>query len=102
VFAGRAGSAMTAELGSMKVTEQIDALLAMATSPVKYLVIPRFLACVSMMPLLDVFANISGIFGGALVANINAGVPYNVYFDSIKSFSLMSDFTGGMIKAAVF
>ena len=102
VFAGRAGAAITAELGSMKVTEQLDALVAMATSPVKYLVVPRFIACVSMVPLLCVFGNLSGIFGGMLVANLSASVPVKVFFDSIQQNVVMWDFWGGLWKAAIF
>ncbi len=102
VFSGRAGSAITAELGSMKVTEQIDALEAMATSPVSYLVVPRFISCLCMVPVLTVFGNVAGIFGGAFVANVNANVPYNVFFDSIKSNLAWHDVYGGLIKAIIF
>ena len=70
VVAGRAGSAIAAEIGTMKVTEQIDALKALATSPVQYLVAPRFLACMIMVPALTVFAHLIGMFGGYVVASI--------------------------------
>ena len=73
VVAGRAGSAIAAELGTMKVTEQVDALKALATSPVQYLVVPRFLACAIMVPILTIFANLIGVFGGYLVSVYQVG-----------------------------
>lgn len=102
VVAGRAGSAITAELGSMKVTEQIDALKAMAISPVKYLVVPRFLACLIMVPILTLFANLFGTVGGAFIAKVTANIPHKVFFDSIKTMLEMSDVWGGLYKAIVF
>jgi phospholipid/cholesterol/gamma-HCH transport system permease protein len=102
VVAGRAGSAITAEIASMKVTEQIDALDAMATSPVKYLVVPRFLACLAMVPILTLFANISGVCGGCLVANIQANITPKMFFDSIRNMVYMSDFWGGIEKSLIF
>ena len=68
VLAGRVGAAITAEIGSMKVTEQIDALRVMATDPVGYLVVPRFVACILMTPIIVTFANFMGIAGGFFVA----------------------------------
>jgi len=102
VVAGRAGSAITAEMGSMKVTEQIDALDAMAVSPTKYLVVPRFLALLAMLPLLTMFADLAGIVGGGLVAKMQADVPYRLYFDSITSNLQMEDVWKGLAKALVF
>lgn len=102
VVAGRAGSAITAELGSMKVTEQIDALKAMAVSPVKQLVVPRLIACIVMLPILTLFANLFGTVGGAFIAKQTANIQYKVFFDSIKAMLEMSDLWGGMYKAAVF
>lgn len=102
VFAGRAGSAITAELGSMKVTEQIDALKAMAVSPVKQLVVPRFIACLAMLPVLTLFANLFGVVGGALIAKQIANIQFQAFFDSIRALLDMSDLWGGMYKAIVF
>ncbi|MBI2252303.1 MAG: ABC transporter permease [Armatimonadetes bacterium] len=102
VVAGRAGSAITAEIGSMKVTEQIDALQAMAVSPVKYLVVPRFLACLAMIPLLTVFANLCGVSGGALIAYKTANIAPRIFFDSVRNIVDMHDFWGGIYKAGVF
>lgn len=76
VVAGRAGSAIAAEIGTMKITEQVDALRALATSPTQYLVVPRFMACLIMLPVLTVFANLFGMIGGYLVAVYQIGVVY--------------------------
>jgi phospholipid/cholesterol/gamma-HCH transport system permease protein len=102
VVAGRAGSAITAELGSMKVTEQIDALQAMGVSPVRYLVVPRLIACLIMIPILTLFADIAGTMGGAAIANLHAGISSQIYFDSISNMVVMSDLWAGLIKALVF
>lgn len=102
VAAGRVGSAIAAELGSMRVTEQIDALEAMAVPPTKYLVVPRFLACCFMMPILTLFGNTSGILGGSFAANYLAGIPYKIFFDSISNMTVPNDLIGGLIKALIF
>lgn len=102
VIAGRVGAAITAEIGSMKVTEQIDALRVMATNPVAYLVVPRFLACVLMTPLLVVFADLIGTIGGYLVATLYADLSSYTYLHSIKVFAVVSDVTGGLVKAMFF
>lgn len=102
VVAGRAGSAITAEIGSMKVTEQIDALEVMAVSPVKYLVVPRLIACVILFPILTLFADCAGVLGGGVVANILAGIDLSLYTDSIKNMLFMEDFLGGLYKSVFF
>ncbi|MGI6092360.1 MAG: ABC transporter permease [Veillonellaceae bacterium] len=102
VVAGRVGAAITAEIGSMKVTEQIDALRVMATNPVAYLVVPRFLACVLMTPILVVFGDVIGTIGGYLVATLYAGISSFTYIHSIKVFAVINDITGGLVKAMVF
>ena len=102
VFAGRIGAAIAAELGTMKVTEQIDALKVMATNPITYLVVPRFLAAVLMMPVLIVFANGIGNIGGWVVAHYYAGISNFTYVNSIKVFADIFDVTGGMLKSMVF
>ena len=102
VVAGRAGSAITAEIGSMKVTEQIDALEMLAVPPVGYLVVPRVLAMLVMMPLLTLFSDISGLVGGSIVAFENAGIPYQVFWDSVRQMTLMSDLMLGLAKSLVF
>lgn len=102
VVAGRAGSAITAEIGSMKVTEQIDALKMLAVSPVGYLVVPRLLALLVMVPLLTLFSDISGLIGGSLVANDSAGIPYQVFWDSVRRMTLPVDLFKGLFKSLIF
>lgn len=101
VIAGRVGSSMAAELGSMKVTEQIDALRALATSPVEYLVVPRFLACVIMLPILVVFADVVGTAGGYLVA-VKAGVTSESYIASVQHLTVFYDVFAGLLKTIPF
>lgn len=101
VVAGRIGAAIAAEIGTMKVTEQIDALKVMATNPTTYLVVPRFLAIVLMMPVLIVFANTIGNIGGWLVSHYYAGISTFTYINSIKMFAEPFDMVGGMLKSAV-
>ena len=98
VVAGRIGAAIAAEIGTMKVTEQIDALKVMATNPTTYLVVPRFLAIVLMMPVLIVFANTIGNIGGWLVSHYYAGISTFTYINSIKMFAEPFDMVGGMLK----
>lgn len=102
VAAGRVGAAITAEISTMKVTEQIDALRVMATDPIRYLVVPRLIACMIMLPLLVVFADVIGTIGGYLVATGYAGINSVTYMQSIESFLIVHDITGGMIKAVFF
>jgi phospholipid/cholesterol/gamma-HCH transport system permease protein len=102
VVAGRVGAAITAEIGSMKVTEQIDALRVMAVSPAVYLVAPRILACVLMLPVLGIFANVVGSWGGYFVAHAYAGVTSYSYLNSIKVFCVPFDIVGGLIKCMFF
>ncbi|SFL62354.1 MlaE family ABC transporter permease [Pelosinus propionicus] len=102
VVAGRVGAAITAEIGSMKVTEQIDALRVMAINPIKYLVVPRLLACVIMVPILVIFADVIGTIGGYLVATLYAGISSFTYINSITIFTVVNDIMGGLIKAMFF
>lgn len=102
VAAGRVGAAITAEIGSMKVTEQIDALRVMATNPVAYLVVPRLVACIVMLPVLVVFADVIGTLGGYFVATTYAGISSFTYLHSIKVFTVVGDVTGGLIKSMFF
>ena len=102
VVAGRIGAAIAAELGTMKVTEQIDALRVMAANPVSFLVVPRFIAMVLMMPLLVVFANLIGNIGGWVVAHYYAGIGTFTYTNSIKMLAEFYDVFGGMLKSCVF
>ena len=102
IVAGRAGSAMGAELGTMRVTEQIDALEVMATDPVHYLVVPRVWATTLMLPLLIVVADAVGIAGGYLVSVILMGANPVSYLDNTFQFMDLQDLLSGFIKAACF
>ncbi|MCE5286569.1 MAG: ABC transporter permease [Pelosinus sp.] len=102
VTAGRVGAAITAEIGSMKVTEQIDALRVMAVNPIGYLVVPRFVACVLMLPILVVFADIIGTIGGYLVATLFSGIGSYTFLNSIKIFAEVNDVLGGLVKGMFF
>jgi phospholipid/cholesterol/gamma-HCH transport system permease protein len=86
VLAGRVGSAFAAELGTMKVSEQIDALYILKTDPVDYLVIPRLVACCVMLPLLTILAIVTGMLGGLLIATTLFGIPGRVFLDSARNF----------------
>ena len=99
---GRVGSSIAAEIGSMRVTEQIDALKALGTEPVQYLVVPRVIASVVMMPLLVVMGDVVGIYGGYFVAVELLGANPITYYESTFERLDLIDFTSGLIKAAVF
>jgi phospholipid/cholesterol/gamma-HCH transport system permease protein len=99
---GRVGSAMAAELGTMRVTEQIDALTALGTEPVQYLVVPRVAASVLMMPLLVILGDFVGMYGGYLVAVQLLGANPITYIENSFQFLEISDVTSGIAKAAVF
>jgi phospholipid/cholesterol/gamma-HCH transport system permease protein len=101
VVAARCGSAIAAEIGSMKVTEQIDALRALAVSPLQYLVVPRLLAAIVMLPVLCVMADVVGTYAGYLVATVN-GVASGGYIGSLKAQVIPRDITMGMLKTVVF
>ena len=100
-FAARAGAAIAAEIGTMVVTEQVDALRAMAVSPTRYLVVPRVLAAVLMLPLLTLFADLFGMIGGYLLAGMN-GISHAEFLDSVQKFTRLEDLTHGLIKSVVF
>ena len=102
VIAGRVGASIAAELGTMKVTEQIDALETMAINPVRYLAMPRFLSAVLTMPLLVIFADTIAVFGAYIVSNYFLGVSFAVFFLSVKRFFVMSDLVSGLVKTVVF
>jgi phospholipid/cholesterol/gamma-HCH transport system permease protein len=102
VFAGRVGAGIAAELGTMRVTEQIDALEAMGISPSRYLMMPRVLACMLMVPLLVVFSNFVAILGGLAVAVLGVDVSSETFLEGFKSSFVVTDFINGLVKAAVF
>jgi len=102
VLSGRAGAAVTAQIGTMAVTEQIDALYTLGTNPIRYLVIPRMFGFMLTMPILTLFSNVFGILGGYLVAVYALGVPGEVYLTDITTFMGVSDFMHGFIKSFLF
>jgi len=99
---GRSGSAMAAEIGSMRVTEQIDALVSLATDPVQYLFVPRILAGIIVVPMLVVLANAVGILGGYLVAVRLLGANPVIYVQNTFQFLALNDLWSGLVKAGVF
>lgn len=102
IVAGRAGSAMAAELGTMKVTEQIDALYTLATNPIKYLAVPRFIASIIMVPLLTALADGIGILGGYVVGVKVLGANPTIYVNRTFNYLELNDIFSGLLKAAVF
>ena len=103
MLAGRVGGAMAAELATMRITEQIDALACLGANPVHYLVVPRFLACVLLIPLLTIMADFMGVMGGALVCI--AGLPHRRPFllaEHARASSSLWDLVGGLIKPMFF
>lgn len=102
VIAGRVGASIAAELGSMKVTEQIDALDTMGISPVRFLATPRFFASIIMMPVLVVFANSIAIIGAYFISNLFMGVSFNVFFESVRRYFEFNDLIFGLIKGMMF
>jgi phospholipid/cholesterol/gamma-HCH transport system permease protein len=102
IVAARIGSAFAAELGTMRITNQVDALRALATNPIRYLVTPRLLATVVMLPILTLYANLAGDLGGALVSQSSGGVSFTSFFDSAQAYLKVYDINAGLIKAAVF
>lgn len=102
VAAGRIGASIAAELGTMKVTEQIDALEALAIDPIQYLALPRIISGFVMIPLLTIIADFVGIVGAYGVAYINLDLPAEIFFGSVKEFFTIMNVMSGLIKAFVF
>ena len=102
MVAGRVSAAIAAEIGTMKVTEQIDALTTLATNPVKYLVVPRMVAAVISLPVLVAIADSIGVFGGYVVATETLSFTGSIYLKNTVDFANQGDITSGLIKAAVF
>jgi phospholipid/cholesterol/gamma-HCH transport system permease protein len=102
MVAGRVGAAMAAELGTMRVTDQIDALSTLSTNPMKYLVAPRLLAGTLALPLLVVVADILGVLGGFIVSTVKLGFNPSAYLQNTLSFMQTMDVVSGLAKAAVF
>ena len=99
---GRIGAAITAEIATMSVSEEIDALRTLSINPVRYLVMPRFLACITMLPILVIYVDFVGTLGGAAVAKAYFKVPFLAYFDNVADYLTFEDVAKGLVKSAVF
>src|SRR5690606_32918406 len=102
LVAGRIGSGMASEIASMKVTQQIDAIRALGTSPIQRIVIPRLLACIICLPLLTLLADYIGLFGAMLVANFELNIGFDFFVAKAKETITMADLFTGMTKTMVF
>ncbi len=104
LVAGRVGSAMTAEIGSMSVYDEIDALKTMNINPVRFLVMPRFLATIISLPLLVIYMDVIGWVGGAIVANVNPEInlTYDVFFRNLSEYVTFQAVLNGLVKSFVF
>ncbi|MFP2928128.1 MlaE family ABC transporter permease [Pyxidicoccus sp. 3LG] len=98
----RIGSGIAAELGSMTVTEQVDAIRALGADPLRKLVVPRVLACLIVMPVLTVFADVIGLVAGALVVRMQYAITLDLFFQGALDAVFMEDFASGVFKSAVF
>ena len=101
VLAGRSASAFAAEIGTMRINEEIDALTVMGLDPIRFLIVPRVIALTVITPLLTIFSNLVGILGGAFVIT-SMGYPIISYYNQIASFVEWNDFAGGLLKCFVF
>jgi phospholipid/cholesterol/gamma-HCH transport system permease protein len=102
VVAGRVGSSIAAELGTMRVTEQIDALETLAIDPIRYLAMPRFVAGLFMLPALVIFADFFAMAGAVLVATKLLGITPNTFWEGVKMFFHVHDVMAGLVKAFAF
>jgi phospholipid/cholesterol/gamma-HCH transport system permease protein len=102
MLAGRVGSAMAAELGTMRVTEQIDALSSMGANPIQYLVVPRFLACLVLIPTLTIMADFMGVAGGFAYAVFGLGIDSNHYWQNSQDYVGAFDLFSGVFKSLFF
>ncbi len=102
MVAGRIGAAMAAEMGTMRVTDQIDALSTLSTNPMKYLVAPRLLAGIIALPALVLVADILGVMGGFIVSTVKLGFNVGTYLSNTMNFLHTDDVVSGLVKAAVF
>jgi phospholipid/cholesterol/gamma-HCH transport system permease protein len=102
MLAGRVGSAMAAELGTMRVTEQIDALECMGANPIHHLVVPRFLGCLVLIPALTVMADFMGVLGGYLYSHLLLGIDYHHYWENSREYVDAFDFLMGVFKSLFF
>lgn len=102
IMAGQVGTAYAAEIGCMKVTDQLDALKVLRTDPIDYLVVPRVVACCIMLPVLTVLGLVLGILGGAGVAFLFYDMPVGLFLDSVRSLMVLNDLIAVLLKSALF
>jgi phospholipid/cholesterol/gamma-HCH transport system permease protein len=102
IVTGRVGAAITAELATMKVTDQIDALYTLGANPIKFLAVSRFLACFFMLPMLTTISNIVGVYGGMIVSANLWKVPSSIYWSEVLDFMTVRTFLHGFIKSFFF
>ncbi len=102
LLAGRVGSSIAAEIGTMKVTEQIDALKTLSADPIQYLSVPRFVAALIMTPILTVLTDFVGVLGGAVVGFFALGIAFDTYVSNILQYVSLDDFISGLIKSVFF
>jgi len=102
VVGARVAASMTAELGTMKITEQIDAMQALAVNPIEYLVTPRLVATTIMLPIITIYANAVGFFGGFLVGISALNIPAKLYISNTQCFLALSDLYSGILKTFFF
>jgi len=102
IVIGRSGAAFTAEIGTMKVSDELDALRTMGISPPRYLVLPRILALALVSPALTLLGDVVGVSGGAVVGAVSLGVSLNAYLNELRTAVFVNDLVGGMIKSFVF
>jgi len=101
-LAGRVGCSIAAELGTMRVTEQIDALTGMGTNPIHYLVVPRFLACFFLIPVLTIVADFMGVYGGAMYSIHVLNISEHFYWQNSANFVGLFDLFAGIFKSIFF
>lgn len=102
IVASRSGASITAQLGAMKISEQIDALDVMGVEPIDYLVVPKFISLVVSLPLLVIYADCVGIFGGYLIGSLKFGLPFGFYFSTTFDALSHLDVISGLIKSICF
>ena len=102
IVAGRIGAGITAEIGSMVVTEQVDALRVFAVNPIKYLVVPRFLGLAVMLPVLTMFADIIGVWGGYVICVYKLGISHSMYWTMVFDSLELKDVLTGLVKTIFF
>lgn len=102
LLAGRVGSSIAAEIGTMKVTEQIDALRTLSAEPIQYLSVPRFIGCLVMTPILTLLTDVVGVLGGAFISFFSLGITLDKYVDNVLNYTDLSDLTTGLVKSVFF